>query len=108
MKKLGPQTLGSFRGRVVNTHPALLPKFGGKGMHGLHVHRAVLAAGETMTGATVHVVTEEYDAGPIIAQCEVAVEATDTTEGLAQPVQESERALVVRVLADIALREPQG
>jgi len=102
MKLLGPRALGRFRGRVLNTHPALLPKFGGKGMYGLHVHRAVLAAGEAMTGATVHVVTEEYDAGPIVAQCEVPVKPDDTPETLAARVQPSERALLVRVLGDLA------
>jgi phosphoribosylglycinamide formyltransferase-1 len=102
MKPLGPRTLSRFRGRVLNTHPALLPRFGGRGMYGLHVHRAVLAAGERVTGASVHVVTEEYDAGPIVAQVEVAVEPTDTPEALAERVQQRERALLVDVLGDIA------
>ena len=102
MKLLGLQTLGRFRGRVLNTHPALLPKFGGQGMHGMHVHRAVLAAGEVMTGASVHVVTEEYDAGPVIAQCEVPVEPGDTAETLAERVQAQERRLLVEVLGQVA------
>jgi phosphoribosylglycinamide formyltransferase 1 len=102
MKKLGSQTLARFKDRVVNTHPALLPKFGGKGMYGLHVHRAVLAAGEAKSGASVHLVNEEYDAGPVIAQCEVPVVEGDTPEGLAERVQERERWLVVEVLARIA------
>ena len=93
---------GRFQGRVLNTHPALLPRFGGRGMYGLHVHRAVLAAGERMTGASVHVVTAEYDAGPIVAQAEVAVDPADTPETLAERVQRRERALLVDVLADIA------
>jgi phosphoribosylglycinamide formyltransferase-1 len=108
MKKLGSQTLARFQGRVLNTHPALLPRFGGKGMYGLNVHRVVLAAGETMSGASVHLVTEEYDAGPVIAQCKVPVEPTDTPEALAQRVQEGERALVVAVLADIADGRTRG
>ena len=102
MKSVGPETLTRFRGRVLNTHPALLPKFGGKGMYGLHVHRAVLAAGEAKTGASVHVVTEEYDAGPVIAQSHVSVEPTDTPETLAERVQASERRLLVGVLGQIA------
>jgi phosphoribosylglycinamide formyltransferase 1 len=101
MKKLGPLTLARFRGRILNTHPALLPRFGGTGMYGLHVHRVVLAAGETMTGASVHLVDEEYDAGPIVAQCEVAVEGADSPEALAERVQPHERALLVDVLARI-------
>jgi phosphoribosylglycinamide formyltransferase-1 len=102
MKKIGPQTLDRFRGRILNTHPALLPKFGGTGMYGLHVHRAVLAAGDVTTGASVHVVSEEYDEGPVLAQREVAVEPTDTPETLAARVQTHERSLVVQTLGDIA------
>jgi phosphoribosylglycinamide formyltransferase-1 len=102
MKLLGPQTLSRFRGRILNTHPALLPKFGGHGMYGIHVHRAVLAAGEVKTGASVHVVTEDYDAGPVIAQCEVPVEPGDTAETLAERVQAQERRLLVEVLGKIA------
>jgi phosphoribosylglycinamide formyltransferase 1 len=67
-------------------------------LYGLNVHRAVLAAGQATTGVSVHLVTEEYDAGPVIAQCHVSVEATDTPETLAQRVQESEPLLMVEVL----------
>ena len=102
MKKLGPHTLARFRGRIVNTHPALLPKFGGAGMYGLHVHRAVLAAGEAKTGASVHLVDAEYDTGPVLAQCEIPILDTDTPEGLAERVQQHERALLVDALARIA------
>ena len=89
----------------MNTHPALLPKFGGQGMYGLHVHRAVLAAGEHVTGASVHWVDADYDTGPVIARREVAVEAADTAETLAARVQVHERALLVDVLARIARGE---
>ena len=102
MKKLGPQTLVRFRGRVLNTHPALLPKFGGKGMYGVRVHEAVLAAGEAQSGASVHLVDEDYDTGPVIAQAEVAVLEGDTPDRLGARVQERERALLVDVLARIA------
>jgi len=102
MKKLGPQTLAAYAGRIVNTHPALLPKFGGPGMYGEHVHRAVLASGDRVSGATVHLVTAEYDEGPIIAQRTVEVRAGDTPETLAQRVQTTERDLVVDVLREIA------
>jgi len=111
MKKLDSKTLGRFHGRVLNTHPALLPKFGGKGMYGLQVHRAVLGAGETTSGVSVHLVDEEYDAGPVIAQCEVPIAEGDTPETLARRVQEHERALVVDVLARIIdgrIRLPMG
>ena len=102
MKKLGPQTLATFRGRVVNTHPALLPKFGGQGMYGDRVHEAVLAARERATGVTVHVVDADYDTGPILAQTEVPVAPDDTVETLAERVRARERRFLVEVLADIA------
>ena len=111
MKKLGPRTLDAFRGRMLNTHPALLPKFGGPGMYGEHVHRAVIASGERMSGATVHLVVAEYDAGRVIAQRVVDVLADDSLETLAQRVQAAERVLVVDVLRNIAcggLRLPIG
>lgn len=86
-------------GRVVNVHPSLLPSHGGKGMHGEHVHRAVLAAGDPESGCTVHVVTDEVDGGPIVAQARVPVERDDTVETLAHRVQAAERALYPRVIA---------
>lgn len=79
-----------FAGRVMNIHPALLPKFGGKGMFGHHVHEAVLAAGESESGCTVHFCNNEYDAGPIILQRKVAVKPGDTPDDLADRVFEQE------------------
>jgi len=73
-------------GRVMNIHPALLPKYGGKGMYGHHVHRAVLAAGEAESGCTVHFTTNEYDAGPVILQRRVPVLPDDTPDTLADRV----------------------
>ena len=81
---------GDLRGRVMNIHPALLPKFGGKGMHGTHVHAAVLAAGEKESGCTVHFADNTYDTGPIIVQRRVPVLAGDTAENLAKRVFEQE------------------
>ena len=78
-------------GRVLNIHPALLPAFGGKGFYGERVHRAVLEAGERVTGCTVHYVTNEYDAGPILLQREVPVLPGDTPESLAARVFEAEQ-----------------
>jgi len=101
MKKLGPQTLARFRGRVLNTHPALLPNFGGQGMYGSRVHEAVLAAGVTTTGVTLHLVEDEYDTGPTVAQCEVPVHPDDTVETLALRVQTRERAFLVETLQEI-------
>ena len=90
------------RGSILNTHPALLPKFGGQGMYGLYVHRAVLAAGDAVTGASVHWVDGEYDAGPVIDRREVPGHADDTPETLAARVQTQERALLVDVLGRLA------
>ena len=103
MKKLGPQTLRRYSGRILNTHPALLPKFGGPGMFGAHVHRAVLASGDHVSGASVHLVEEEYDTGRVLAQRQVAVMADDTPDALAERVQLAERALLVEVLRDLVL-----
>jgi phosphoribosylglycinamide formyltransferase 1 len=102
MKCLGPLTLAACGGRIINTHPALLPEFGGQGMFGHHVHRAVLAAGRTQSGATVHWVDEHYDTGAVIAQVRVPVESGDSPESLAARVQAAERTLVIEVLAAAA------
>lgn len=102
MKRLGPQVLERWHGRIINVHPSLLPKFGGKGMYGERVHAAVLAAGEATTGVTIHHLTEEYDRGPIIAQVLVPVEPGDTAATLAARVLPHEHALYVDTLARIA------
>jgi phosphoribosylglycinamide formyltransferase 1 len=102
MKRLGPLTLTAFAGRIMNTHPALLPEFGGRGMYGLNVHRAVLAAGRRQSGATVHWVDATYDTGTMIRQVRVPVEMGDSAESLAARVQAAERELVVEVLAAAA------
>ena len=98
MKKLGEQTLARYAGALLNIHPALLPKFGGQGMYGIHVHEAVLAAGETETGVTIHLVTEEYDSGTIIGQEKVPVLQGDTPQTLQQRVLKTEHAFFPKVL----------
>ena len=102
MKRLGPVTLAAYRGRILNIHPALLPKFGGKGMYGKHVHEAVLAAGEKVTGVTVHVIDEHYDTGPILNRCRVPVQAGDSVESLGARVLEQEHRLYVETLRQIS------
>lgn len=99
MKKLGPRVLERYAGRILNTHPALLPKFGGQGMYGNRVHAAVLAAGEAETGVSIHLVDAEYDTGRIVAQCRVPVVPGDSVEELAARVQARERAFLVETLA---------
>jgi phosphoribosylglycinamide formyltransferase-1 len=91
-----------YFGRALNIHPALLPKFGGKGMYGRHVHEAVLAAGETETGCTVHLVDDQYDHGPIIAQARVPVLPNDTPDTLAERVMAAERELYPQVIQQVA------
>lgn len=102
MKLLGPRTTAAYRGRILNTHPALLPRFGGKGMYGARVHEAVLAAGATQTGVTVHLVDEEYDHGAIVAQTIVPVQPGDTVETLAARVLTREHAFLIETLQAIA------
>ncbi len=105
MKKLGHATLSRYLGRILNSHPALLPKFGGKGMYGSHVHEAVIAAGERVTGVTIHHVDEEYDHGPTVAQCEVPVLDGDTVESLTERVQRREHEFWIETLQRIARGE---
>jgi len=76
----------AFPGKIVNIHPALLPKYGGKGMYGRHVHEAVKSAEETTTGITIHIVNEVYDDGLILFQAETVLDPTDTPESIAQKV----------------------
>lgn len=90
MRLLPGSVLEAHPRRVLNIHPALLPKFGGKGMYGHHVHEAVLAAGETESGASVHYVTEEYDDGQVVYQERCKVLPDDTVESLAARVLEVE------------------
>jgi formyltetrahydrofolate-dependent phosphoribosylglycinamide formyltransferase len=80
-----------YAGRVMNVHPALLPKFGGKGMYGRHVHEAVIAAGERESGCTVHIADNQYDHGPIVLQRRCEVRPDDTPETLAERVMAEER-----------------
>jgi phosphoribosylglycinamide formyltransferase-1 len=105
MKKLGPKTLAQYRGRVLNIHPALLPKFGGQGMYGSRVHEAVLASGDKETGVTIHLVDEEYDRGKILAQKNVPVNPDDTAESLGARVLAAEYEIYVATLQRIAKGE---
>jgi folate-dependent phosphoribosylglycinamide formyltransferase PurN len=85
----------------LNIHPALLPKYGGKGMYGRHVHEAVIAAGEKESGCSVHLVNEVFDEGPVLAQTKVPVMAGDTPEMLAERILPHEHKLYVSVVKDI-------
>jgi len=93
MRKIPAEMVKRYSGKILNIHPALLPKFGGEGMYGTHVHEAVIAAGESRSGATVHFVDEEYDRGAILLQRSVPVETDDTPQSLAARVLECEHRL---------------
>jgi len=101
LKKLSTAVLSTFENCVFNIHPSLLPKYGGKGMYGINVHKAVLEAHEKETGITIHRVDDEYDTGEIIAQRRVPVLQGDTPEILAARVLEAEHAFIVEILSEI-------
>ena len=101
MKRLGPRTLASWPRRIINVHPSLLPRHGGKGMYGLNVHKAVLESGDTETGITIHYVDGDYDTGPVIAQARVPVEPGDTPETLAARVLKLEHRILIDTLAKL-------
>jgi len=102
MRMLHSSVIEKFKNRIFNIHPALLPKFGGKGMYGMNVHRAVIEARETETGITIHRVNAEYDSGEIIAQTKIPVAPDDTAETLAARVLEKEHEFLIEVISDIA------
>jgi phosphoribosylglycinamide formyltransferase 1 len=98
LKKLAPEIVKLFPGRILNIHPALLPKFGGKGMHGMAVHKAVIEAGEEFSGPTVHFVDRFYDSGEILLQKKVKVDAGDTPEMLQKKVLEVEHKIFTEAI----------
>jgi phosphoribosylglycinamide formyltransferase 1 len=105
MRKLGAKTLRYYRGRIINIHPALLPKFGCEGMYGIRVHQAVLASGEKETGVTIHLADEDYDRGAIIAQSRVPILEGDTAEILSNRVLEQEHTFLVDTIGKIITGE---
>lgn len=102
MRLLHIDILEKYENRIFNIHPALLPKFGGKGMFGMNVHNAVINAKEKETGVTIHRVNAEYDSGEIVAQTKVAVMENDTPEILAERVLLREHEFLVEVISSIA------
>lgn len=99
MVKIPVPIIEAYEGQIINIHPSLLPKYGGKGFYGMNVHRAVINNHEKESGCTVHIVNEEYDQGPIIAQKKVPVYETDDPETLAQRVLKKEHELFPEVVA---------
>lgn len=109
LKIFPPPWIEHWKGRVINIHPALLPRYGGHGMYGTHVHEAVLAAGDRETGATVHLVTAAVDGGPILAQERIPVLPGDTPDTLRARIHPVEVALLadtIRRFADGSLPLP--
>jgi len=104
MKKLGSKTLAHYNGRILNTHPALLPKFGGQGFYGRKVHEAVIAAGESRSGATVHLVDTDYDTGPLLSQVSVSIDRYETATSLEAKVKKAEQNLLINTLIELAER----
>ena len=98
LQKVGKLTLKAYQGRIINTHPSLLPKHGGKGMYGRRVHQAVLDSGDTETGVTIHHVTNDYDTGVIIAQCVVPVIPGDTVTSIEERVKKVEKCMICEVI----------
>jgi formyltetrahydrofolate-dependent phosphoribosylglycinamide formyltransferase len=98
LKLIPVETVTAYQGRMINIHPALLPSFGGAGMYGRRVHEAVLSSGAKRSGASIHLVTPEYDRGPVIAQRMVPVEPGDTPESLAERVLAVEHELLPAVV----------
>jgi phosphoribosylglycinamide formyltransferase-1 len=105
LRQLGPKTLARYAGRILNIHPGPLPEFGGHGMYGRRVHEAVVAAGVDASAATIHVVDEEYDHGPVVASCRVPLQPGDTAEALEARVRAAEPDFFVLTLQRIAAGE---
>ncbi|BAG14220.1 phosphoribosylglycinamide formyltransferase [Endomicrobiia bacterium] len=105
MRMIGQEIMDVYRGRMLNIHPALLPKFGGKGMYGYHVHEAVVKAGEKKSGVTVHFVEEEYDTGKIVIQREVEVFKSDTPQDVAKKVLAVEHRIYPEAIKKVVENE---
>ncbi len=101
LQKIPPKIIEVYEGRIINIHPSLLPKYGGEGFYGHHVHKAVLDNDEAMTGCTVHYVTEEYDQGAILQQRQVPVHPDDTPESLSKRVSREEHKVLPQVIENL-------
>ncbi|MDQ6717674.1 MAG: phosphoribosylglycinamide formyltransferase [Gemmatimonadota bacterium] len=102
LKKIPREVVGAFEGRMLNVHPALLPAHGGAGMYGIRVHEAVISAGDSETGVTVHIVDTDYDRGPVVAQWRVPVLPGDDAKSLAERVLSVEHTLYPRAIEIVA------
>lgn len=98
LKKIPSELIQKFSKKIINSHPALLPKYGGKGMYGRHVHEAVIKNGEKYSGATIHEVTEEFDEGPILLQESFLLSPQETVESLEEKVKAIEKPLLIKAI----------
>lgn len=98
LKLIGPQIIGEFPDRILNIHPSLLPKYGGIGMYGINVHRAVKEQNDLVSGPTIHLVSKEYDKGRILLQKEIPIASTDSPKQIAAKVLEVEHAEYAQVI----------
>lgn len=98
LRKIADQTVLTYRNRIFNTHPSLLPDFGGAGMYGMNVHKAVVAAKKAVSGVSFHLVTENYDQGAVLAQKQVTVDPADTAEKLEEKIKSLEKYFVIAQL----------
>src|SRR5579863_1462880 len=105
LRKIGPRVLKRYAGRVLNIHPAALPKYGGPGMYGHAVHEAVAAAGDMSSAVTIHLVDADYDHGPAVASLEVPLEPSDDADAIQAKVTAAEPGFYVEVLKRIAAGE---
>ena len=103
LKRIPPKVIREYAGRIINIHPALLPAFGGEGMYGARVHQAVIESGARESGVTVHLVDDEYDRGPIVAQWRMPVNRSDTAESLAARVLSVEHVVYPRAVEMVAI-----
>ena len=103
LKRIPSKVIREYSGRMINIHPALLPAFGGEGMYGARVHQAVIASGAKESGVTVHLVDDEYDRGPIVAQWRIPVEPSDTADRLAARVLNVEHVVYPRTVEMVAI-----
>lgn len=103
LKKVSGKLLAAYPNRIINIHPALLPKYGGKGMYGMRVHEAVVAAGEKESGITIHYINENYDEGPAIFQATCSVLPTDTAEEVARKIHMLEHTYFPKVVEQLLM-----
>lgn len=103
LKRIPVRVIREYSGRIINIHPALLPAFGGEGMYGARVHEAVIESGAKETGVSVHMVDDDYDRGPVIAQWRIPLEESDTADSLAARVLSVEHVVYPRVIEMVAI-----